>query len=106
MEFNTYVYYDPVEEFSTNIEITENSIIEGCLAHKQTCEFMLWAYYNAPKWLRDLSLNGGDEDWVCICTKETWENYNEYIYWIDKLGVSDVDTFLIDKYVVFIAYHA
>lgn len=76
--------------------------------------FMLWTpfavypFQYAPKWAKDISINGGDEDWVCICTLETWNQHNQYIPWIDRLGVcGGVDGFEVDeKFVVFIGSHA
>ncbi len=30
----------------------------------------VWKFYDAPKKYRDLSTNGGDEDWVALVPKE------------------------------------
>lgn len=70
-------------------------------------DVMVWEFQNAPKWARQLSINGGDEDWLAICTLKFWNQRNQYIPWIDRLGVCDVDGFEVDaKFVVFIGSHA
>lgn len=69
--------------------------------------FAVYPFHKAPKWARDISINGGDEDWICICSLETWNSYNQYIPWVERLGYCDVDGFLVDdKYVIFIGSHA
>jgi hypothetical protein len=75
--------------------------------HVQWCDVMVWRFKNAPYWAKYLSINGGDEDWLAICTVKFWNQQNHYIPWIDRMGVCDVDVFEVDeKFMVFIGSHA
>lgn len=67
----------------------------------------VWEFHNAPRWAKKLSINGGDEDWLAVCTKEFWEKRNGYIRWLDCMGYGDLDIFEVDgKFMVFIGSHA
>lgn len=43
----------------------------------------VWRFEDAPKRYRDLSTNGGDEDWVAFVPAAL---ANEYIGWMDEGG--------------------
>jgi hypothetical protein len=52
---------------------------------------IVWSFYDAPKELRELSTNGGDEDWLV----ELPPNLHQYIGWgwIDRISsCGDPDT--------------
>ena len=69
--------------------------------------FAVWPFHEAPKWAKNISINGGDEDWICICTLDTWNKCGQYVPWIERMGACDVDGFEVDEiYVVFIGSHA
>lgn len=44
---------------------------------------LVWRFHEAPKELRALSTNGGDEDWLVEIPKEWEEKY--FTGWIDTL---------------------
>jgi hypothetical protein len=75
--------------------------------HVQWVDVLVWRFKNAPKWAKQLSINGGDEDWLAICSVYFWNEQNQYIPWIERMGACDVDVFKVDeKFMVFIASHA
>ena len=42
---------------------------------------LVWSFKNAPNEFRNLSENGGDEDWVAVIPPNS---VNKYISWMDE----------------------
>lgn len=62
----------------------------------------IWPFDKAPPVLRNLSINGGDEDWVAAIPPGMGNPY-----WIESLGVCSVDYFeSADGWVIAIGSHA
>ena len=47
------------------------------------CSASVWVFNEAPKELRELSTNGGDEDWL-VELPPGWENYGTP-FWIEAM---------------------
>lgn len=67
---------------------------------------MVWEFHKAPPQLQELSLDGGDEDWLVWVPKEVEFPYGTPS-WIDRMSsCGDADMFLLpDGSRVFIAAH-
>lgn len=71
-----------------------------------TKAIIVWKFDDAPKEYRELSTNGGDEDWVAFvpsCLLDDW------IGWLDSgssFGCSSVDEYIVDGGVVRIGSHS
>lgn len=52
----------------------------------------VWRFEDAPEELRNLSTNGGDEDWIALIPPKL---AGEYIPWLARgpFGVCDVDNY-------------
>lgn len=60
---------------------------------KQNEPIIIWRFYDAPQELRDLSTNGGDEDWIAVLPPAYTK---EWILWMDEgtaFGRCRVDVF-------------
>lgn len=74
-----------------------------------SADIFMWKFSNAPQELQDLSINGGDEDWLVILDKEMYER--DYIGFLEEglspsIGCCCVDEFAIGKYIMLIGSHA
>jgi hypothetical protein len=70
---------------------------------------MVWPFQAAPQDLKDLSDNGGDEDWLVLVPPGLVEEFLRYGVpsWVDAMGACGVDEHtLVDGSKVFIASHA
>ena len=68
----------------------------------------LWAFNDAPRELRDLSENGGDEDWVAEVPPSIAASFQdrELPYWISRLS-NDTQRFNMDDgSIIIIGSHA
>lgn len=66
----------------------------------------VWRFYDAPKAYRDLSTNGGDEDWVAFIPDAMSQ---EYIGWLESgssFGCCCVDEHKVAGGVIRIGCHA
>jgi hypothetical protein len=84
---------------------------------------LIWNWELAPQEYKDLSTNGGDEDWVVFINNNNLEDYNIEQYatendynepvtkwsipnWMEKLGACDVDVYEYKDGLVIIGSHA
>lgn len=72
-----------------------------------TSFIQVYPWVNAPQSLRDLSDNGGDEDWVVVLPPGMSENRSWY-FWLQKMDTCDSpqEYVLQDGWVVVIGSHA
>ena len=69
----------------------------------------IWAFENAPEDLRDLSTQGGDEDWVALIPPVYHDNW---LSWMDDgtgfglCGVQETEHPYLPGWKVRIGYHA
>ena len=74
-----------------------------------SADIFIWRYHNAPQELKDLSVNGGDEDWLVIMKEEVQDQY--YIPFLEEglsggIGCCCVDYFKMGDYLMAIGSHA
>lgn len=67
-------------------------------------DIFIWKFDNAPKELRELSINGGDEDWLVVMKKDFANQ--EYLYLLRGIGVCCIDCFEIGDWVMLIGSHS
>ena len=74
----------------------------------ESTPILVWRFEDAPKALRELSNNGGDEDWVAL-VPVFLADADTYIGWIEGsgFGCCDVEQHkLEDGSIVYIGAHA
>ena len=64
----------------------------------------VWYFDDAPKQYRDLSTNGGDEDWLALVPKD----YKRNPLWLEfgTFGVCSIDSYECADGTVYIGCHA
>jgi len=65
---------------------------------------LVWAFYDAPKELRDLSRHGGDKDWLAFVPEGV--ERPEWIYDGSPFGSCNVSTHAVDGGTVYIGAHS
>lgn len=67
----------------------------------------VYRFHNAPQELKDLSINGGDEDWIAVVPEEIYNQENQYIGWIESngFGCCCVDEYDVGDDIIFIGSH-
>jgi len=73
-------------------------ILDTCL--DCISEITCWKYHTAPIPLQQLSIAGGDEDWIFIIDKEFYDN--NYIQFLENL---EINIFQVDDYYIIISDH-
>jgi len=64
----------------------------------------VWRFADAPKFLREMSTHGGDEDWVALVPSNL---ENEYIAWLETYQFDNAQKItLSDNSKVYITAHA
>lgn len=76
---------------------------------KTNPDIAIWRFENAPGYLKDLSNNGGDEDWIAVLKKDFYDNH--YIGFLEQgspFGCCDVEKHTYDNegLVILIGSHA
>lgn len=67
----------------------------------------VYAWADAPEYLKSMSENGGDEDWVIVVPNDEHERNAMAIgTLVDRLAVCDYQTIELVGYVVYITCHA
>lgn len=70
-------------------------------------DIQIWKFRNAPQEYRDLSENGGDEDWVAVMTTEFWEKFDPwFLHEGTAFGSCCVDEYKYEGKTVLIGCHA
>lgn len=71
-------------------------------------DVFIWSFDNAPKELRDYSVNGGDEDWLVLLKKDYC--IDTYLPFLEqgnyKIGFCSVDQFDLGEYVMLVGTHS
>lgn len=74
-----------------------------------TPAILVWRFQDAPQHLKELSDNGGDEDWIVLVPMSVEEEVlkNGMPAWIQAMGSCDVSEYtLADGTKVFIGSHS
>lgn len=64
--------------------------------------FHVMPFHEAPEFLRDLSGNGGGEDWMIVTMLDDWRAEQA---WIDKIS-NDIQKILVGEWIIYIGSHA
>lgn len=85
--------------------MSQESSIQRRDAKEGTQAILLWSYFQAPEQYRELSGNGGDEDWVAFVPEGV-----DPPYWMADVGFSsgicEVEEHQVDGGTVYIGSHA
>jgi hypothetical protein len=76
------------------------------LTHTDDKTIKVWRFEGAPREYRDLSTNGGDEDWIAFIPSALAE---EYIGWLESgssFGCCCVDEYKVEGGVICIGCHS
>lgn len=111
---NTNMILGQIHELSSNNNFYKqvSQIIKQSQNKKDVGDYpfiKVYEFDNAPSKLRDLSTNGGDEDWIAVVPKSMLDNNDGYIGWIESysFGCCCVDRYELDSGdTVFIGCHA
>lgn len=57
----------------------------------------IWEFHNAPRYLQDLSMNGGDEDFVILFPNKRLSENLGFERMVDSMTVSGCDWYLLDS---------
>lgn len=77
------------------------------MSENQNNVIHVWRFEDAPARYRELSTNGGDEDWVALVPKEIADE--DYIGWLEPgsaFGVFTIDRYLLPEGYVYIGAHS
>lgn len=90
-------------QFRVDSQITEVDLIN--LIKESKSDINVWYFDNAPKGLRDFCSEGGDEDWIMVCTKKFYDEHYELYQFntIDSLRTPKVHN--LGDYVIIVGCH-
>ena len=98
------MFEDVIELFPKEAEISKNLLD----AFELVPDISICRFSNATKCLREISVNGGDEDWIAIFKESLANTY--YIPFIEdggrgSIGSCCVDYFRVSEYIIAIGSH-
>ena len=67
---------------------------------------MVWRYRDAPQEFKDLSTNGGDEDWVAFVPDALTHAYIPWMEECSSFGCCDVSEYPVEGGIIRIGSHA
>lgn len=72
-----------------------------------TCLIRVWPFEYAPEKYRELSTNGGDEDWLAVVATRDLDEM-QYPHWLETapFGVCCVDSYKLGEETIFIGSHS